>query len=121
MLKCFLNINIEIISSIRLNLCFKINLLASNSFLLLFEIIASSVVFLFVIGSWIPNCAQVFLDKKDLWYHLVPQNDVDSLELVKQFFASVGSLMSIQLRNLVINSLKDFLKFLEIHIVSTNL
>lgn len=71
-------------------------------------------------NSWIPNCAQVFLDRKDLWYHLVPQNDVDSLELVKQFFASVGSLMSIQLRIMVINSLKDFLKFLEIHINGNN-
>ncbi|XP_014782749.1 dynein axonemal heavy chain 3-like [Octopus bimaculoides] len=64
---------------------------------------------------WLPTCAQVFLNQKDLWYHLVPQNNVDSLEMVQKFFSSVESLMSLQLRSTIINSLKDFLSFFEIH------
>ncbi|XP_029639148.1 dynein heavy chain 3, axonemal-like isoform X2 [Octopus sinensis] len=64
---------------------------------------------------WLPTCAQVFLNQKDLWYHLVPQNNVDSLEMVQKFFSSVESLMSLQLRSIIINSLKDFLSFFEIH------
>ncbi|GAB1599971.1 hypothetical protein Ahia01_000274600, partial [Argonauta hians] len=65
---------------------------------------------------WLPKCAQVFLNNKDLWYYLVPQNNQESLNKVQSFFSCVESLMALQLRDIVINSLKDFLTFFEIHL-----
>jgi len=67
---------------------------------------------------WIPACAGLFMDKKELWQHLVPPNENDSTELVREFFSCVAALMSAQLRSLVINSLTDLLCFFEIHEVS---
>lgn len=69
--------------------------------------------------SWIPTCAKVFLDKNELWQHLVPPGADDSTELVEEFFACVAALMSIQLRSMIINSLADFLSFFAIHKVSS--
>ncbi|XP_074648811.1 dynein axonemal heavy chain 3-like [Tubulanus polymorphus] len=65
--------------------------------------------------SWIPTCAKAFIENKDYWQDLVPQSDIDSTQLIQQFFSCVAALMSIQLRSMVINSLADFLKFFEIH------
>lgn len=47
--------------------------------------------------------------------HLCPDTPTGSREMAEEFFSSVASLMSNQLRSLTINSLKDFLKFLQIH------
>ncbi|KAK6187847.1 hypothetical protein SNE40_005782 [Patella caerulea] len=65
--------------------------------------------------EWIPTCAKVFIDQKDVWEYLVPPNDTDSTELVAEFFSCVAALMSIQLRSMVINSLADFLEFFQLH------
>ena len=64
--------------------------------------------------SWIPTCAKLFIDKKEYWWHLVPQDD-SSTELAQEFFACVAAVMSIQLRGMVIDSLADFLEFFKIH------
>ncbi len=64
-------------------------------------------------------CAEVFMSKKDMWAFLVPQNDNESTQRVQEFFACVASLMSIQLRSMVINSLSDFLDFFKIHKASS--
>ena len=65
--------------------------------------------------NWIPTCAKIFMDKQDFWQSLVPQNDGDSIILAQEFFSCVAALMANQLREMVINSLKDFLAFFEIH------
>ena len=65
--------------------------------------------------SWIPTCAKAFVDQKELWQDLVPQNESDSTQLVQEFFSCVAALMSNQLRGMVINSLQDFLDFFMIH------
>lgn len=65
--------------------------------------------------SWLPACAKVFIDNKHFWQHLIPQDDGESTQLVQQFFACVASLMSLQLREMVVNSLADFLEFFEVH------
>lgn len=65
--------------------------------------------------SWIPTCAKLFIDNQECWQHLVPPSESDSTDLVQEFFACVASLMSIQLRSMVINSLADFLTFFQIH------
>lgn len=57
----------------------------------------------------------MFVEKKHLWERLIPQSDGDSTALVQKFFGCVASLMSIQLREMVVNSLADFLKFFQIH------
>ncbi|GCC38553.1 hypothetical protein chiPu_0017068 [Chiloscyllium punctatum] len=64
---------------------------------------------------WVPTCATLFLTHKEKWMHLVPQNDCDSTQRVKEFFACAGSIMSLQLRELVFNSLEDLLSFFTVH------
>ncbi|XP_077305116.1 dynein axonemal heavy chain 3 [Lithobates pipiens] len=66
-------------------------------------------------NKWIPACASLFMSHKDKWIHLVPQNEEDSAVQVQEFFACVSSLMSLQLRKMVINSLKDLVSFFNIH------
>jgi dynein heavy chain len=67
---------------------------------------------------WVPECAKVLLDSKQHWTHLIPVNEGDSSTLIQKFFSCVAALMSIQLRSLVLNSLKDFLEFLKMYQVS---
>ena len=67
---------------------------------------------------WIPACAQILIDERQEWMHLVPTSEGDSTALVQQFFACLAALMSTQLRSLVINSLADFVSFLSLYKVS---
>ncbi|XP_026560379.1 dynein heavy chain 3, axonemal [Pseudonaja textilis] len=64
---------------------------------------------------WIPRCADLFIEQKEKWLHLAPQNDFDSCQQIEEYFASVAILMSLQLREMVINSLEDLLNFFKIH------
>uniref|UniRef100_A0A8C5RLG6 Dynein heavy chain 3, axonemal n=1 Tax=Laticauda laticaudata TaxID=8630 RepID=A0A8C5RLG6_LATLA len=64
---------------------------------------------------WIPRCADLFIEQKEKWLHLAPQNDLDSCQQIEEYFASVAILMSLQLREMVINSLEDLLNFFKIH------
>ncbi|XP_070617336.1 dynein axonemal heavy chain 3 isoform X3 [Erythrolamprus reginae] len=64
---------------------------------------------------WIPRCADLFVEQKEKWLHLAPQNDFDSSQQIEEYFASVAILMSLQLREMVINSLEDLLNFFKIH------
>ncbi|KAH0631920.1 hypothetical protein JD844_019823 [Phrynosoma platyrhinos] len=65
--------------------------------------------------EWIPTCADLFIEQKHNWLHLAPQNDLDSSQQIEEYFASVAILMSLQLREMVINSLEDILSFFKIH------
>uniref|UniRef100_A0A8C9NAX7 Uncharacterized protein n=1 Tax=Serinus canaria TaxID=9135 RepID=A0A8C9NAX7_SERCA len=65
--------------------------------------------------KWIPACASIFIDQKHMWLHLAPQRDSDSSKKVEGYFSSVAALMSLQLREMVINSLEDLLAFFMIH------
>ena len=53
-----------------------------------------------------------------MWFHLVPPNDTDSTERVRDLFACVATMMSRQLRELVLDSLAEFLDFFLLHQVS---
>lgn len=64
---------------------------------------------------WIPACAQILIEHRQEWTHLVPTSEGDSAALVQQFFACLAALMSMQLRSLVINSLADFVSFLYLY------
>ncbi|KAJ1097170.1 hypothetical protein NDU88_002296 [Pleurodeles waltl] len=65
-------------------------------------------------NKWIPTCASLFIVNKENWMHFVPQNN-DSFQRIQEFFACVASFMSLQLREMVINSLQDILSFFAIH------
>ncbi|KAK0675118.1 DYH3 protein, partial [Pygoscelis papua] len=66
-------------------------------------------------NKWIPTCASIFLDQKRKWLHFAPENDTDSSQRVESYFHSVATLMSLQLREMVVNSLEDLLAFFMIH------
>uniref|UniRef100_A0A8C8RBN6 Dynein heavy chain 3, axonemal n=1 Tax=Pelusios castaneus TaxID=367368 RepID=A0A8C8RBN6_9SAUR len=68
-----------------------------------------------LLNKWIPTCASLFIDQKEMWLHLAPQSDYDSPKQIEEYFASVANLMSLQLREMVINSLEDLLAFFMIH------
>ena len=68
--------------------------------------------------SWIPKCAKKILELKEYWKHLVPLGDDESLELPMKFFASISAEMSNQLRNMVVDSLEEFVLFFEQYKVS---
>ncbi|NXN55853.1 DYH3 protein, partial [Rynchops niger] len=66
-------------------------------------------------NQWIPTCASIFRDQKRKWLHFAPKRDADSSQQVESYFHSVATLMSLQLREIVVNSLEDLLAFFMIH------
>lgn len=60
---------------------------------------------------WIPECASVLNFYKDLWLQRIPQTS-EAPVYVLEFFSWVSSLMSLQLRTLVMDSLNDLLNFI---------
>ncbi|XP_019505362.1 PREDICTED: dynein heavy chain 3, axonemal [Hipposideros armiger] len=68
-----------------------------------------------LLNKWIPACAQLFVSRKEQWVHFAPKSDYDSSRNIEEYFASVASFMSLQLRKLVIKSLKDLVSFFMIY------
>ncbi|XP_064448835.1 dynein axonemal heavy chain 3 [Mirounga angustirostris] len=68
-----------------------------------------------LLNKWIPTCAQLFISQKERWVHFAPKSDYDSSHNIEEYFASVASFMSLQLRDLVIKSLEDLVSFFMIH------
>ncbi|XP_021567967.1 dynein heavy chain 3, axonemal [Carlito syrichta] len=68
-----------------------------------------------LLNKWIPTCAQFFVSQKEQWVHFAPKSDYDSSQNIEEYFASVASFMSLQLRELVIKSLEDLVSFFMIH------
>ncbi|XP_074064394.1 dynein axonemal heavy chain 3 isoform X6 [Macrotis lagotis] len=68
-----------------------------------------------LLDKWIPTCAQHFISQKDHWLRFAPKSDFESSQMIEEYFASVASFMSLQLREIVINSLKDLVNFFMIH------
>lgn len=64
---------------------------------------------------WIPTCAELFTSQKEHWIHFAPKSDFDSSRSIEEYFASVATFMSLQLRKLVIKSLEDLVAFFMIH------
>ena len=63
--------------------------------------------------KWMPKCARTILELKDYWKHLVPQDEDASLEGPMRLFNCVATLMSNQLRDLVVDSLGELVSFFE--------
>ncbi|KAH0504188.1 Dynein heavy chain 3, axonemal [Microtus ochrogaster] len=68
-----------------------------------------------LLSKWIPSCAQLFTSQKEHWVRFAPKSDYDSSRNIEEYFASVASFMSLQLRELVIKSLSDLVSFFMIH------
>ncbi|XP_067562534.1 dynein axonemal heavy chain 3 isoform X1 [Pseudorca crassidens] len=68
-----------------------------------------------LLNKWIPTCAQLFVSQKEQWILFAPKSDYGSSRRIEEYFASVASFMSLQLRELVIKSLKDLVSFFLIH------
>ncbi|XP_072152186.1 dynein axonemal heavy chain 3 isoform X4 [Bemisia tabaci] len=63
-------------------------------------------------SEWLPKVADIFLYLRDSWAPMVPRSSEDSLKQVEKFFSCACSIMSRQLRALVMNSLYHMLDFL---------
>lgn len=63
--------------------------------------------------QWIPKCARIILEHKDYWKQLVPVDEDESLDLPMRFFSAISTLMSNQLRNMVVDSLHELVNFFE--------
>ncbi|XP_014652699.1 PREDICTED: dynein heavy chain 3, axonemal [Ceratotherium simum simum] len=68
-----------------------------------------------LLDKWIPACAQLFVSRKEQWVHFAPKSSYDSSRNIEEYFASVASFMSLQLRELVIKSLEDLVSLFMIH------
>nr|KAF6294777.1 hypothetical protein mPipKuh1_003914 [Pipistrellus kuhlii] len=68
-----------------------------------------------LLSKWIPSSAQLFVTQKEQWVHFAPRSDYDSSRNIEEYFASIASFMSLQLRELVIKSLEDLVSFFMIH------
>lgn len=64
---------------------------------------------------WLPQCAALFDTFKDLWLPLIPESEQMAPIAVQEFFSCVASLMSLQLRSLVVDSLQDMLYVFTLH------
>lgn len=62
---------------------------------------------------WIPECCKLFQEMESSWLGLIPKGDNESTQLIQEFFTAVSTVMSIQLRSMVVQSLADFVDFLK--------
>ncbi|KAJ8399893.1 hypothetical protein AAFF_G00406230 [Aldrovandia affinis] len=68
-----------------------------------------------LLNKWLPECASLFITYKELWLPLVPQSERVAPIRAQEFFYCVASLMSLQLRSMVVSSLHDLLHFFMLH------
>ncbi|XP_075900184.1 dynein axonemal heavy chain 3 [Nelusetta ayraudi] len=68
-----------------------------------------------LVQQWLPQCAALFDAYKDLWLPLIPDDEQMAPVAVQEFFSCVASLMSLQLRSLVVDSLQDILYVFTLH------
>lgn len=65
-----------------------------------------------LLNEWLLKCADIFLDERSHWKKYIPKHFGDALCIIEKFFSCVHSLMSLQLRRLVMRSLQHFLKLI---------
>ena len=64
---------------------------------------------------WVQECGEIFRAHKSSWGYLVPTSPHHSAVLVEHFFNCACSLMAIQIREAVQNSLNDFVEFFQLY------
>lgn len=71
--------------------------------------------------EWIPAVANILANMKNTWEKFVPLTQHEDTGLIQRFFESIASLMSKQLRELVLRSvlhLKDYLLSFQVKIIA---
>lgn len=63
-------------------------------------------------NGWLKSIADIFLKYRIAWRKYIPTSSCDTPGLIEKFFICAASIMSIQLRKLVIKSIHAFLKYL---------
>lgn len=71
-----------------------------------------------LVFQWISSIADIMLKMRKYWELLVPPKQSDDTKTIQQYFDSLGSLMSLQLRGLVTKSLKHIRDYLGKYMVS---
>lgn len=61
---------------------------------------------------WLPSYADIFLNYKEYWKQYIPRNFSDSTQIIESFFNCVNMLLSLQLRWLVMKSLKHVVDYM---------
>lgn len=70
-----------------------------------------------LVFQWISSIADIMLKMRKYWELLVPPKQSDDTKTIQQYFDSLGSLMSLQLRGLVTKSLKHIRDYLAKYMV----
>lgn len=65
-----------------------------------------------LVKQWLPKCADILLELKSSWWRYVPKGDGGTVAIVERFFECINVLLAMQLRRLVMRSLKHFLEFI---------
>lgn len=73
--------------------------------------------------DWLRECADIFMKHRKIWRVLVPKKVNESCVNVENLFRAAKSLMSMQIRSLIMKSLvhfKDFLQRYKVNILKFN-
>ena len=61
--------------------------------------------------EWLADVAEIFLEKKSAWTNYFYKSSTASLEHIQKYFRSVNTLLSKQLRSMVVKTLKHLRDF----------
>lgn len=64
-----------------------------------------------LVKEWLADVAEIFLEKKDIWSQYFETQPSASTLLIEKYFRSVNSLLSKQLRIIIIKTLEDVRDF----------
>lgn len=64
-----------------------------------------------LVKEWLADVAEIFLDKKYAWSHYFEKRPDSSIALIEKYFRSVNSLLSKQLRVMIMKTLTDVRDF----------
>lgn len=57
---------------------------------------------------WLKEVANIFVDYKESWVHLVPRRRSGNFQNLDRFFDSVAALMSRQMRDMIVQTMEYF-------------
>lgn len=64
-----------------------------------------------LVKEWLADVAEIFLEKKDIWSQYFETQPNASTALIEKYFRSVNSLLSKQLRIMIMKTLEDVRDF----------
>ena len=68
---------------------------------------------------WIPECHSILLRLKATWMPMVPLKHGESLQQIRRFFRCITGLISIQIRHLLYDWLKEWQSLIELYKATT--